>query len=514
LIKRNLKMAQKQFIIDGGFNTNADSQITGNLSMTGSVLPTVDSDGVTGFDLGSPAAKWRDLYLSQGSLYIDGQKVLQSDSGTIVFKADADQGMTIRTEGSGVLTLQSPNPLAIAATLQMAAGKKITDASGTAVVFGDKIDADFNQIVNVGAPSANAHAATKYYVDEAISNLVNGAGAALDTLNELAAALGNDANFSTTISTQLATKATVVALDAEVTRATAAEGVNAAAISDEISARVTAISNEASARTSADATLSTAIANEVTRATAAESALQDDIDTRATQAALDAAVATLSTSVSSVIGDATTDELLEGSTNLWWNTTREAALQAYADQAEADAVATSQSSIASATSALQSYADTADQQILLDAAGYTDSEVSSEAAARASADTTNANAIAAEATARANADATLQGNITSEATARANGDSALQTQINNILSNTDATALNSLAELVAAFQAADSNLSTSISNLSSSAGSSIAALEARVAALEAKLALVTSVSGGIRVAGTVTATGDVTAFGA
>ena len=275
-------MAQKQFIIDGGFNTNADSQITGNLSMTGSVLPTVDSNGVTGYDLGSPTAKWRDLYLSQGSLYIDGQKVLQSDSGTIVVKADPDQGMSIRTEGTGVLTLQSPNPLAVAATLQMAAGKKITDASGTAVVFGDKIDADFNQVINVGAPTANAHAATKFYVDDAISNLVNGAGAALDTLNELAAALGNDANFSTTISTQLATKATVVALDAEIARATAAEGVNAAAISDEISARVTAVSNEASARTSADAGLQTQIDNEVTARTAADSALADDIAAEAT----------------------------------------------------------------------------------------------------------------------------------------------------------------------------------------------------------------------------------------
>jgi hypothetical protein len=36
--------------------------------------------------------------------------------------------------------------------------------------------------------------------------LVAGAGAALDTLNELATALGNDANFATTISTSLGEK--------------------------------------------------------------------------------------------------------------------------------------------------------------------------------------------------------------------------------------------------------------------------------------------------------------------
>lgn len=45
--------------------------------------------------------------------------------------------------------------------------------------------------------------ATTTYVGTAISNLVNSAPTTLDTLNELAAALGNDANFSTTITTTL-----------------------------------------------------------------------------------------------------------------------------------------------------------------------------------------------------------------------------------------------------------------------------------------------------------------------
>lgn len=40
----------------------------------------------------------------------------------------------------------------------------------------------------------------------AVSALVNGAGSALDTLKELADALGDDANFSTTISTALAAR--------------------------------------------------------------------------------------------------------------------------------------------------------------------------------------------------------------------------------------------------------------------------------------------------------------------
>lgn len=48
--------------------------------------------------------------------------------------------------------------------------------------------------------------ATETYVDTAVSNVVNSAPATLDTLNELAAALGDDPNFATTVSTNIGTK--------------------------------------------------------------------------------------------------------------------------------------------------------------------------------------------------------------------------------------------------------------------------------------------------------------------
>jgi hypothetical protein len=48
--------------------------------------------------------------------------------------------------------------------------------------------------------------ATTSYVTTQINNLVNGAPGALDTLNELAAALGNDASFASTLTTSLAGK--------------------------------------------------------------------------------------------------------------------------------------------------------------------------------------------------------------------------------------------------------------------------------------------------------------------
>lgn len=48
--------------------------------------------------------------------------------------------------------------------------------------------------------------ATEEYVDTSIASVVNSAPETLNTLNELAAALGNDENFATTVATQIGTK--------------------------------------------------------------------------------------------------------------------------------------------------------------------------------------------------------------------------------------------------------------------------------------------------------------------
>ena len=50
------------------------------------------------------------------------------------------------------------------------------------------------------------NAATTSYVDTAVAGIVNSAPATLDTLNELATALGNDPNFATTVATQIGQK--------------------------------------------------------------------------------------------------------------------------------------------------------------------------------------------------------------------------------------------------------------------------------------------------------------------
>jgi hypothetical protein len=58
----------------------------------------------------------------------------------------------------------------------------------------------------VGTYLTNNFYATQTYVNTAVSNLVDAAPGTLDTLNELAAALGDDPNFATTVATSIGTK--------------------------------------------------------------------------------------------------------------------------------------------------------------------------------------------------------------------------------------------------------------------------------------------------------------------
>ena len=62
------------------------------------------------------------------------------------------------------------------------------------------------------AGTSNTMIATTSFVTTAVNNLIDSAPAALNTLNELAAAFGNDNNFSATVITQLGNKANTASL--------------------------------------------------------------------------------------------------------------------------------------------------------------------------------------------------------------------------------------------------------------------------------------------------------------
>ncbi len=83
------------------------------------------------------------------------------------------------------------------------------DATRWTNVYADNLHGVLHNSVTATTQSAGDNStkvATTAYTDTAISNLVDSSPSALNTLNELAAALGDDANFSTTVTNSIATK--------------------------------------------------------------------------------------------------------------------------------------------------------------------------------------------------------------------------------------------------------------------------------------------------------------------
>ena len=336
-------MAQKKFIIDGGFQVNDESQIDGNLIMGGSILPTAD---VT-YDLGSPTLMWKDIYVGPGSLYVDGQKVLESDAGTINVTADQDQSLTVKTSGTGVLTLQSASTVNFAGNLQMASGTAISSNDGT-VTFSDKVDLDNNQMINVGAPTAAGHAANKSYVDQEIANLVNGAPGALDTLNELANALGDDANFASTVATDIATiNSNATGMQSQITVLQSDVAANDADIVS-LNSAVTALQASAGTASTDITALQTSVATNAADISANSTAVTNAISTASADATAKANAAEAN-AIATAATDATTKA----------NSAQSAAIAA----AATDATAKANAAQAAAESTANSYTDTRESAI-------------------------------------------------------------------------------------------------------------------------------------------------------
>jgi hypothetical protein len=103
------------------------------------IIPNVNSNGSTGFDLGASNAQWRDLYVSEGSLYVNGKEVLSDESGTITMGTDANQNLKITGgSGSGLLQLDGGAGIQIQKTTAMGSGVTITahsDDSATGILL-------------------------------------------------------------------------------------------------------------------------------------------------------------------------------------------------------------------------------------------------------------------------------------------------------------------------------------------------------------------------------------------
>lgn len=153
--------------------------------VTGNVVGDTDSQTLTNKKLTSPEI------LGSGIIF-EGATADAFETTLTVVDPTADRTITL-PNATGTVTLDG-----VASTL--------TSKNLSSATLATDLAAGGYKVTGLGTPSANTDAATKAYVDTQVSNLVDAAPGALDTLNELAAAINDDASFSTTVTNSIATK--------------------------------------------------------------------------------------------------------------------------------------------------------------------------------------------------------------------------------------------------------------------------------------------------------------------
>lgn len=165
--------------------TSADPTKSGVHGVTSDIVGKDDAQVLTNKTLTSPT-------INGDGIYFEGTTADAYETRVLATDPTADRTITL-PNATGTVTLDG-----VASTLT---SKTIT--SGT---LGSDLAAATYKITGLGTPSADTDASTKKYVDDKVAAIVASAPAALDTLDELAAALGDDANFATTVATSIGTK--------------------------------------------------------------------------------------------------------------------------------------------------------------------------------------------------------------------------------------------------------------------------------------------------------------------
>ena len=197
--------------VGGTLAVTSTTTMGGNLTMTGHILPSAN---VT-YDLGSTSKMWRDVYIGPGSLYINGKKVIEDDSGSINVTTDANEDLKFTTSGTGTLKLISGNGISITGEINATSGD---------IQIGDHIDMNSSLIKELATPVSSTDAANKAYVDSTSASAVTGgsnAGSFTTLTTSGNTTIGGNLTVSgttTTVnSTQIELGDNIIALNADAT---------------------------------------------------------------------------------------------------------------------------------------------------------------------------------------------------------------------------------------------------------------------------------------------------------
>ena len=192
--------------IAGTFTGNLTGNVTGNVSGTAGSA-TGNAATATALATGRTISLTGDVTGTSASFDGTGNaSITAAIAANTIVDADINASAAItKTKISGTaVTLADVGTV----TGTMIASDTIVDAdiNSAAAIARTKIanpTADVSnggfKITSLGTPTLSTDASTKAYVDTSIANLIAGAPATLDTLDEIAAALADTANFSDTV---------------------------------------------------------------------------------------------------------------------------------------------------------------------------------------------------------------------------------------------------------------------------------------------------------------------------
>jgi hypothetical protein len=161
-------------IVNADVNASAAIDYS-KLALTGAIVSTdIANDTILNADINTAAAiDWTKLGISST---VSSTEIGYVDGVTSAIQTQIDAKLATTTAASTYAPIASPTLTGVPLAPTAAANTNTTQIATTA------------------------------YVQTELTDLLNGAPGALDTLNELASALGNDANYSTTITTALSGK--------------------------------------------------------------------------------------------------------------------------------------------------------------------------------------------------------------------------------------------------------------------------------------------------------------------